>query len=153
MNRLELKIPPVALLFLVAALMWPVARGLPTMESLAMVGRYLALGCLILGVWVPLLGVRAFRRAQTTVNPLAPEQASVLVQTGIYGRTRNPMYLGFLLLLLGWGFMLQSGYALLLCVGFVMYMNRFQIQPEERILCQLFPESYPDYARQVRRWC
>ncbi|UTV30128.1 methyltransferase family protein [Photobacterium atrarenae] len=153
MDRLALKVPPVAIMGIVAGLMWGVSRALPEMQNLASVGNYLALVCFVLGVLIPLLGVRAFRQAQTTVNPLAPQQARVLVQTGVYARTRNPMYLGFLLLLMGWGFLLQSGYALILCAGFVTYMNRFQIQPEEQTLRQLFPESYPAYQHKVRRWC
>ena len=65
-----------------------------------------ALALAALGAGVCLAGVASFRRARTTVNPLVPEQASSLVQAGIYRHTRNPMYLGFAILLVAWAALL-----------------------------------------------
>ena len=78
------------------------------------------------------LGIVEFKRAKTTVNPVKPQSASSLVRTGIYRRTRNPMYLGFLLILVGWAIAMANLVALVVLPGFVIYMNRFQIKPEER---------------------
>ena len=97
-------------------------------------------------------GVVAFRRSRTTVNPLSPEQASSLVVHGIYRFTRNPMYLGFLLALTGWSVHLANLAAVLLLPVFVAYMNRFQIQPEERALLQNFGARFAAYTQAVRRW-
>ena len=71
---------------------------------------------------------------------------------GIYRRTRNPMYLGFLVVLLGWGVWLANVVAFLLLPAFVFYMNRFQIAPEERALRERFGESFVVYQGRVRRW-
>jgi protein-S-isoprenylcysteine O-methyltransferase Ste14 len=49
-------------------------------------------------------GIVSFRKAVTTVYPLKPDMTLSLVTTGIYKITRNPMYLGSLLLLIGWAF-------------------------------------------------
>jgi protein-S-isoprenylcysteine O-methyltransferase Ste14 len=83
---------------------------------------------------------------------MKPDSASSLVVSGIYKYTRNPMYLGFLLVLLGWAAFLSNLAALALLPAFVAYMNRFQIRPEERVLASLFPNDYPAYRAKVRRW-
>jgi protein-S-isoprenylcysteine O-methyltransferase Ste14 len=106
----------------------------------------------LLGVLICLSGVVSFRRAKTTVNPMKPDSTSSLVVSGIYRYTRNPMYVGFALVLFGWAAFLSSVAALAFGPVFIVYMNRFQIQPEERMLSSLFPHEYPAYRARVRRW-
>jgi protein-S-isoprenylcysteine O-methyltransferase Ste14 len=98
------------------------------------------------------LGVVSFRRAGTTVNPLTPEASSTLVRAGVYTLTRNPMYLGFLMLLLGWAIYMSNAFALLFVPVFVVYMNRFQIEPEEKALGSRFGQAFVTYTTCVRRW-
>jgi protein-S-isoprenylcysteine O-methyltransferase Ste14 len=105
-----------------------------------------------IGVAVALSGVLAFRRAQTTVNPLKPETSAALVSTGVYSFTRNPMYLGMVLGLFAWAVYLSSVWSLLGPVVFALYITRFQIIPEERVLDRLFGASFAAYKRRVRRW-
>ena len=83
---------------------------------------------------------------------MRPDSTSSLVVSGIYKYTRNPMYLGFLLVLLGWATFLSNITALALLPVFVVYMNRFQIGPEERALGSLFAQEYKAYHARVRRW-
>ncbi len=97
--------------------------------------------------------VLAFVRRRTTVNPLTPQRSRVLVVSGFYRVSRNPMYLGMLCLLLAWAWWLQQWPALLGPLLFVLWLNRFQIAPEERALLALFGEGYAAYCRRVRRWC
>jgi protein-S-isoprenylcysteine O-methyltransferase Ste14 len=97
-------------------------------------------------------GIVSFRRAKTTVNPMKPSSSSSLVISGIYKYTRNPMYLGFVLVLLGWAAFLSNLAALALVPAFVLYLNYFQIMPEEHVLASLFPDAYPAYRARVRRW-
>lgn len=149
---LELKIPPGVLVVVTGALMWLASTATPA-AALVIPGRRLGTAILMLiGVVISSLGVVAFRRARTTVNPMKPGTASVLVAGGIYRRTRNPMYLGFLVVLLGWGVWLANVVAFLLLPAFVFYMNRFQIAPEERALRERFGESFVVYQGRVRRW-
>lgn len=151
MNSLELRIPPVAVVIIFAALMASVAVIVPAVIEIP--ARRPIAGALVLaGALVAVAGVLAFRRHKTTVNPLAPEQATRLVASGIYRISRNPMYLGFLLALAGWCVYLANGFAVILLPLFVAYMNRFQIQPEERALREKFGSSFDEYARTVRRW-
>jgi protein-S-isoprenylcysteine O-methyltransferase Ste14 len=82
---------------------------------------------------------------------VTPQQSSSLVATGIYRFSRNPMYPGFLLALLGWSVYLANWIAALLLPVFVVYMNRFQIQPEGRALLQKFGAQFSEYAAAVRR--
>jgi protein-S-isoprenylcysteine O-methyltransferase Ste14 len=104
------------------------------------------------GVGVCLAGVLEFRRARTTVNPLRTGGASALVTDGIYRLTRNPMYLGFALVLLGWALYLEHPVALLGVPAFVLWIDRMQIPHEERALVALFGEEFARYCDRVRRW-
>ena len=154
MRTLENRLPPPIVASLFGLLMWPAACYVPGLD-LAYSVRVLVLVALLvlaIGVFFSVAGVLSFRQAQTTVNPLKPETASALVRSGIYQYSRNPMYVGFALLLLAWACYLASPFALLGVLGFVLYMNRFQISPEERALTILFGNEYQAYQAQVRRW-
>ncbi|REL35362.1 isoprenylcysteine carboxylmethyltransferase family protein [Thalassotalea euphylliae] len=156
MEKLELKIPPVLLVVISLLLMWFTHQLLPhftvTFSFTSDYGVQLAGALLLLGALVIFAGIYAFRKAQTTVNPMTPSDASSLVKTGIYRITRNPMYLGFLLMLIAYAVYLQHPFTLVWCGVFVGYMTQFQIKPEERMLNQLFGEPYHEYCEQVRRW-
>jgi protein-S-isoprenylcysteine O-methyltransferase Ste14 len=152
MSALELKIPPVLLFVVVAFLMWLASVWLPGIElpiAIRIVAFIIFAGT---GAVVAIAGVKAFARIETTVNPTTPEKSSSLVTSGIYGRTRNPMYVGLLLALVGWGLFLSRVYSLVLCVGFVVYLNQFQIKREEEVLTTMFGLDYQRYKQQVRRW-
>lgn len=152
MQGLELKVPPVALVLLAGGCMWVVAWAAPAF-GFAFSARFVsAIGVVAIGIAIAGVGVVSFKRAKTTVNPMKPDSSSALVVTGIYRLTRNPMYLGILLLLIGWGIFLSNVLALLVLPGFVLYMNRFQIEPEERALTRLFGQAFVTYRSQVRRW-
>ncbi|MDA8485548.1 isoprenylcysteine carboxylmethyltransferase family protein [Pseudomonas resinovorans] len=152
MNWLEHRIPPPLVAVLFGVLMWLLARWVPGIDAPS--GWRIALALLVLaaGIAVCLSGVLSFRHARTTVNPLQPETASSLVSSGIYRHTRNPMYLGFAIALVAWSIYLASPIALLGVAGFVLYMNRFQIGPEEQALATLFGDAFNAYRRRVRRW-
>lgn len=105
-----------------------------------------------LGITIDLVSIAAFRRAKTTVTPLAPEKASQLVVTGLYRISRNPMYLGLLLILTGAMVWLGSGANVFILVSFVAYITAFQIKPEEDRLERIFGPQYQAYKRRVRRW-
>jgi protein-S-isoprenylcysteine O-methyltransferase Ste14 len=105
-----------------------------------------------IGVVVAIGGVISFRRAETTVNPLKPETSAALVSTGVYSYTRNPMYLGMVLALSAWAVYLSSIWSLVGPVLFTLYITRFQIVPEERVLDRLFGASFAAYKKRVRRW-
>lgn len=150
MDFLNNRFPPVLVACVFAALMW-----LSSADALGYVSaarRIIALLLLLLGVVVCLAGVYSFRRARTTVNPLAPQEVTTLVNTGIYLYSRNPMYLGFAVVLLSWAIILGTPQAVIGVVGFIVYINRFQIVPEERVLSERFGASFTSYQAQVRRW-
>lgn len=147
---MDLKIPPVAVWFVCAALMLAAARLLP--GALPEVPILLPLLTAGAGISTALAGAAAFRRARTTVNPLRPEQSSRIVCSGMFRYTRNPMYLGMALALCGWALYLAHWAAWPGVPLFAAYLTRFQILPEERILLRKFGEPYRLYCTQVRRW-
>lgn len=149
---LDLKIPPLAVFLVFGAFMWLMAWALPEYGFDLPYHRLMAQIAAAAGFVVAAWGVAAFRRAGTTVNPMKPESSSSLVRSGIYSYTRNPMYLGFLLVLLAWALYLSHPAAFLFLPLYVLYMNRFQIEPEEQALASLFGEAFTTYASRVRRW-
>jgi protein-S-isoprenylcysteine O-methyltransferase Ste14 len=152
MRTLELKVPPVAVALIIAALMWSVSWTTPAFRFVFPARGLLALIFAGAGVITAVLGVASFRRARTTVNPMKPESSSSLVRSGVYARSRNPMYLGLLLLLIGWAIFLSNILAFVVLPVFIFYMNRFQIEPEERALTCRFGEEFVAYKSRVRRW-
>jgi len=93
-----------------------------------------------------------FRRAHTTVDPIKPAAASKIVTYGVYRFSRNPMYVGLLFVLAAWAVWLCNPLAFLFLPAFVIYMNRFQILPEERVLSAKFGSEFNAYMMSVRRW-
>jgi protein-S-isoprenylcysteine O-methyltransferase Ste14 len=152
MRFLELKVPPPVVALFMAGLSWLASWAAPRLGFVLPHRNAIVVASLVAGVCVSVLGVASFRRARTTVNPLKPEKASALVMSGIYRYTRNPMYLGLLLALLGWAFFLANVLAFLFLPAFILYMNRFQIDPEERVLVSVFGQDFTAYLSKVRRW-
>lgn len=152
MNTLEFAIPPPIVALLIGLIMWLLAFLFPAFALPSMTGLAGAAFIGLAGIGIGGVAVIAFNRARTTPDPRKPAAASVLVTSGIYRLTRNPMYLGVLLLLISWGMFLGNGLALICAFTFVPYITRFQIQPEERILQQKFGAAFISYKTKVRRW-
>lgn len=151
MAFLENRIPPPLVLII----------SLLIMKALALLaGDFLAMpsvpwgGALFIaaGMVIAFLGVREFGKAQTTINPLEPNKASQLVKQGVFKITRNPMYLGMLLLASGCAIVIANLLTLLPLIAFALYINRFQIVPEERAMRKLFGAEYEQYCAQTSRW-
>jgi len=151
-NALELKVPPLVLVLLLAAAMWFAARQLASFSILVPWHHFLAAAISSVGILFVLAGGYAFRKAKTTVNPTKPISTSSIVSSGVYRLSRNPMYVGALLGLAGWAVFLSNAVPFLFLPAFVMYMNRFQILPEERALSSKFGTEYETYKQSVRRW-
>ncbi|MFV8461512.1 methyltransferase family protein [Vibrio campbellii] len=152
MKCLELKVPPVALFILVLVASYFSAQQLSA-GAIGMPFKLIVLGVgIALSGVIGLSGIWEFRKQKTTVNPIKVETASTVVDSGIFGYTRNPMYLGLFILLFCFGYFFQNIFSVLLSFAFVIYMNQFQIKPEERALEQLFGAEYVDYKQKVRRW-
>ena len=152
MKILELKIPPLVLLLLFGFVMWLLSRAAPGFAFAIHGASLIALLSACTGLAIGLAGVLAFRSARTTVDPRFPDKAVAIVTEGIYRRTRNPMYLGLLCVLLGWAVFLGNLLSLACLPAFVIYMNRFQIGPEERAMDSNFGGAYRAYKDTVRRW-
>ncbi|WP_201553896.1 methyltransferase family protein [Psychrobacter immobilis] len=152
MNALALKVPPVAQVIITAAAMYGVSKMVPALTFSLNGSTALAVGLGVMGLSLGIMGVTQFRIAQTTPNPQALEQVSSLVTSGVYQYSHNPMYVGLVLILLGWAFYLSHFLAFVLLPIFILYITRFQIQPEERMMAQKFGKIYQDYLNKVRRW-
>jgi len=152
MGSLELRIPPLLVVATAAVLMWFVAHWFSPAYVDIYATSIVAGALAVLGIALAAAGVIEFRRAQTTTNPMDPSSTSTLVTQGVYRLTRNPMYLGFVIVLLGWGVFLSNAATLVVVAGFIFYLTRFQIVPEERALERVFGADFRAYRRAVRRW-
>ena len=152
MSALENRIPPPLVFFFVAALMWAATWVLPA-TAIPDGWRWSIAGLLfVLAVLLASSGIGAFRRAKTPLDPVHIDRASTLVTSGIYGFTRNPMYLGLTTLLLAWAEFLSAPWTLLGPAVFALFIDRFQIAPEERAMRAKFGAKYDAYTARVRRW-
>jgi protein-S-isoprenylcysteine O-methyltransferase Ste14 len=144
------KIIPPIWLTLALVTMWLLHRFFPIMEFGGRwrfyTGGLLAVG----GILIAATSAGAFRKAGTSVIPF--ERSTALVTGGFYRYTRNPMYLGMVLLLLGIALMLGSVSAFLPIAVFIGIIQSRFIVGEERFLESIFGEQYLAYKRQVRRW-
>jgi protein-S-isoprenylcysteine O-methyltransferase Ste14 len=125
-------------------LLLPLARVVPSPWS------YLGVIPLGVGVALNLVADRAFKRAATTVKPF--EQPSALVVTGAFRLSRNPMYLGFVLLLGGLAMLLGSLAPFAIVAAFAVAMDRLFIRLEEPALAARFGADWLAYRSRVRRW-
>ena len=152
MNALELKVPPLVLVLVLAVAMWFAAMQLPSLAFTLPWRHGLAVTISGVGILFLLAGGYAFQKAKTTFNPMKPDTASSVVASGIYRVSRNPMYVGFLFVLTSWAIVSSHPLPFLFLPVYVVYMNRFQISPEERALSAKFGDEYDAYKQDVRRW-
>ena len=147
---LELVIPPPVAVGLAAGLMYAQARWLPLLPF----GRQAAAAIVVAlaSAALAVLAVREFRRASTTINPMRPDRATTLVTSGVFGLSRNPIYVADAILLAAWALWLGDAAALAGIPLFVAYVGRFQVLPEERALRERFGEAYCAYLSRTRRW-
>lgn len=122
---------------------WQIQHGL--LKTLAII-------LVAIGLGIELYSVALFVKARTTVNPLKPDKAKTLVISGMYRVTRNPMYLGMLILLVGLVVWIGNVAAIPVLALFVWFITRFQIKPEEQALRGIFGQAFIDYENRVRRW-
>jgi protein-S-isoprenylcysteine O-methyltransferase Ste14 len=149
---MKLKTPPVFVFLIFGFLMYLLAEFLPVGYFEFFGRKFLIKALLFLAVVISSIALVQFYLAGTTTNAKDPSKASSLVSNGVYKFSRNPMYLGLLLILLAWGLWLGNAFNVLLAAGYVSYMNAFQIQPEESSLAILFGKEYQHYCIKVRRW-
>ena len=152
-QTMKTKIPPPLQALIVALLMWGISTALHPTGSLDFTGQLILAALIaICGGITSVSAMMSFRAAQTTVNPLDPSAATKLVVVGIYRITRNPMYLGLLLLLIGIAIWLGNIVNVVMLIAFVWYITWFQIKPEEEALEKLFGADFHAFKNQTRRW-
>jgi len=105
---------------------------------------------LALGVTINLVADNAFHRANTTVKPF--EESSALITSGAFRISRNPMYLGFVLILIGIAVLMRSLTPYLVIVAFAILLDRMYITVEERMLAEKFGPDWEAYKKKTRRW-
>jgi protein-S-isoprenylcysteine O-methyltransferase Ste14 len=111
---------------------------------------YLGIPPIGVGLWMVLTSARLFDQAETTIKPF--EESSTLVTEGLFRYTRNPIYLGMVLVLIGAAFALGSLTAFLVIPIFVRLIQERFIRHEEAALTEKFGSEYVDYQGRVRRW-
>jgi protein-S-isoprenylcysteine O-methyltransferase Ste14 len=144
--------PPPLIYLGFLALGWGVGRwiGEPSLGLDRPVQAAIAIAGLVLGLAVEAWAAGLFHKARTAVQPWKPSTA--LVTGGVYGFTRNPIYVGFAVTYLALAVGLDSPLAITLLIPCLLVVDRFVIQREERYLAARFGADYDAYRRRVRRW-
>ena len=112
----------------------------------------IAASFLLLGIIILITAVLSFKRQSTTLSPLQPEKASYLVVSGIFKYSRNPMYLGMLLILISMTIKFNFVGGILIIFAFITFITKFQIIPEETALEKLFGKEFTRYKKKTKRW-
>ncbi len=147
-----LKYPPILQVLVSLAIAWGLQRTLPQFSVEVPFADWIGGALGVIGVLITSVGVGIFAKNKTTINPVQPEQASKLVTDGLYRITRNPMYLGLLLLVTGVVIWFENLAGIASILLFMVTMTMFQIKPEEKVMEEKFGSEYLAYKRQVRRW-
>lgn len=149
---MKLKLPPVLVFVIFSILMYVLSIVLPFGDFDFFGRQFLAFFLVGSGAIVGLVSLIQFYVVKTSIDPRTPSKVSSMVTKGLYKYSRNPMYLALLMVLLAWGLWWGNAFNTLLAAGFVGYMNRFQIIPEEEELAATYGKEFRHYCTQVRRW-
>lgn len=145
-------VPPPVWALLFGVLMWQLHRRVPLASLLAPPATWLGALVAVGGLAIDVACIRRFARAKTTPHPMALKKASALVTEGMYRWTRNPMYVGLLLVLCGWALWLGTLSPWLGPPLFVVVITLVQVRLEEAALRKIFGQAYEDYCARVPRW-
>jgi len=145
----RIRVLPLFFMFVLLAVMVALAM-LPMTRVLYPPVTWLGTLPLVTGVWVISISAGLFRRRETTLNPFG--ESTALVQDGLYRYSRNPMYLGMLLILAGAAVWLGHVLPFAALPVFVAVVSRQNIRHEERALEAQFGDAYRTYRQRVRRW-
>ena len=146
------RIPPPVMALLAGLAMWVLQRLFPLSQWIALPWNWLSVLPATAGIVLASSAFRRFRHVGTTVNPMNPEEATQLVTDGVFRISRNPMYLGLVLLLVGWAIWLGGASVWVIPPTFLLGVTYLQIIPEERALGALFGARYASYCQEVTRW-
>lgn len=149
---LDTKIPPPVIALLVVMIMYFSRDSMPPLPIPEMAKWVISSLLFLLGMSCGLFGIWAFKNAKTTLSPAVPSKTFVIVDSGIYGITRNPMYLGIVLCVAAAGIYLKHSGFLFFVAFTAIYLHFFQIKPEEKQLINKFGKSYEEYCNKVGRW-
>jgi protein-S-isoprenylcysteine O-methyltransferase Ste14 len=145
-----MKIMPTTYLLLAMLVMIAIHFLFPGLLIIPPLWNLLGLIPLVLGVVINLVADGAFHKANTTVRPF--EKSSVLVTDGVFGISRNPMYLGFVLTLIGIAVLLRSLTPYVVILIFAIWIQKKYITVEERMLAEKFGAEWQAYRQRTRRW-
>ncbi len=112
----------------------------------------IAIFILFVGLLILINPVLKFIKSKTTINPIKFKKVNKLVTSGIYKYSRNPMYLGFLIIVISSSIFYLNIYSILTPLFFYIWINRFQIKREEIFLTEKFGKEYLSYKNKTRRW-
>jgi protein-S-isoprenylcysteine O-methyltransferase Ste14 len=146
------KIPPPILLLIFGAVMWFVAKSAFAYPFSVPYALIIAIAVAAIGMSISVSALRQFSAVETTIDPLDPEAATTLVQSGIFSKTRNPMYVGLSLVLTAWVIWLESFGNVAILLLFIVVLTELQIKPEEAAMRKLFGDEYAAYSKKVGRW-
>jgi len=150
--NLELKIPPAVVMLFFMILMYFLSSIFSALNIEFMFQTFLSIETAVSGFVLIVAASYVFNEKRTSINPMKPESASSLVRNGVYRFTRNPMYLGIAVILFAWLIFLGNVLNIVNVILFILYMNKYQIIPEERALEKLFGDEYISYKSKVKRW-
>ena len=149
-DHANVKIHPPVLLLIHIGVAWLLGKFIVLPVVVSPLFRNIGLGLAGIGFLLGVLSFYAFTKARTTLNPHG--SVTSIVSSGVYRFTRNPIYLGMALMLIGFPLAFGNVWGVLFVLAFIPLMNTLVIEHEEAYLEKKFGEAYTGYTSRVRRW-
>ena len=106
----------------------------------------------LIGVIILINPIVKFIKSKTTIDPIKFKKVNKLITSGIYKYSRNPMYLGLLMIVISTSILYLNIFSIATPMLFYFWINRFQIKREEIFLTEKFGKEYLLYKAKTRRW-
>lgn len=148
-DHANVKIHPPVLTFIFIVLAYLINGFIP-LQFYAPWLKYFGIALAAIGFLLPFIAIREFIKAKTTVDPHG--SVTSIISSGIYRITRNPIYVGFVLMLIGFLLYSNTLWGLILSPVLILCFNKLVIEHEEAYLEKKFGETYTNYKSRVRRW-
>ena len=149
---MKLLIPPPVYALIIGVLMWFLNRYFPIVHFIDSPWNKIGVAMIVVSAVSDFWSIFLFLKKHTTANPMKPENTTGIITKGLYKITRNPMYVGLLIILTGYAIWLGSLTPFFVLPLFYLLITEMQIKPEEEILERKFGQDYLNYKNSVRRW-
>lgn len=141
-------LPPI--LFIICFLLAIIFNFITQIHVIGYPYNWIGIIFLFIGLFISKMSSNHFQKAKTNINTF--DEPDKLITSGMFKYSRNPMYLGFVMALLGISVILGTVSAIIILIMFILITDQWYIKFEEKMMIKKFGDQYVDYKKTTRRW-